>query len=85
MGLNKYMDCRDIDSKTFKYHTFQFLHILKKNGIYCRKYWIADSNRFKNTLNSSKRKAEELEEILNYFNDDDLKMIKTALEKLKQF
>lgn len=42
-------------------------------------------SRIKNTLNSSKRKAEELEEILNYFNDDDLKMIKTALEKLKQF
>ncbi len=42
-------------------------------------------SRISNTLNSSKRKAEELEEILNYFNDDDLKMIKTALEKLKQF
>lgn len=42
-------------------------------------------SRINNTLNSSKRKAEELEEILNYFNDDDLKMIKTALEKLKQF
>ena len=42
-------------------------------------------SRISNTLNSSKRKAEELEEILNYFNDDDFKMIKTALEKLKQF
>lgn len=42
-------------------------------------------SRINNTLNSSKRKAEELEEILNYFNDDDLKMIKTALLKLKQF
>ena len=42
-------------------------------------------SRINNTLKSSKRKAEELEEILNYFNDDDLKMIKTALDKLKQF
>ena len=42
-------------------------------------------SRINNTLNSSKRKAEELEEILNYFNDDDLKLIKTALLKLKQF
>ncbi len=42
-------------------------------------------SRINNTLKSSKRKAEELEEILDYFNDDDLKMIKTALDKLKQF
>ncbi len=42
-------------------------------------------SRINNTLKSSKRKAEELEEILNYFNDDDLEMINTALNKLKQF
>ena len=42
-------------------------------------------SRINNTLKSSKRKSEELEEILNYFNDDDLEMIKTALDKLKQF
>lgn len=42
-------------------------------------------SRINNTLKSSKRKAEELEEILNYFDDDDLDMIKTALDKLKQF
>lgn len=42
-------------------------------------------SRINNTLNSSKRKAEELEEILNYFNNDDLKMIKAAFDKLKQF
>lgn len=42
-------------------------------------------SRINNTLKSSKRKAEELEEILDYFNDDDLKMIETALNKLKQF
>lgn len=42
-------------------------------------------SRIKNTLKSSKRKAEELEEILNYFNDDELDMVKVALVKLRQF
>ena len=42
-------------------------------------------SRINNTLKYSKRKAEEMEEILNYFNDDDLDMIKAALDKLKQF
>ena len=42
-------------------------------------------SRINNTLKSSKRKAEELEEILDYFNDDDLKMVETALDKLRQF
>ena len=30
-------------------------------------------------------KAEELEEILNYFNSDELDMVNVALNKLKQF
>lgn len=42
-------------------------------------------SRINNTLNSSKRKAEELEEILNYFDDGELKIVKSALDKLKQF
>ncbi|MBR0270809.1 MAG: NAD(P)-dependent oxidoreductase [Methanobrevibacter sp.] len=42
-------------------------------------------SRINNTLKSSKRKSEELEEILQYFNSDELKMVKTALDKLKQF
>ena len=42
-------------------------------------------SRINNTLKSSKRKSEELEEILNYFNDDDLEMVRTALDKLKRF
>lgn len=81
MDLNKYMDCRDIDSKTFRYHTFQFLHILKKNGIYCRKYCTTDSNQFKNTLNPygflddytgkiTPRRVGKPETILNYFSED---------------
>ena len=42
-------------------------------------------SRINNTLKSSKRKSEELEEILDYFDGDELKMVKTALDKLKQF
>jgi 3-hydroxyisobutyrate dehydrogenase-like beta-hydroxyacid dehydrogenase len=42
-------------------------------------------SRINNTLRSSKRKAEELEEILEYFSDDELEMVKVALDKLKQF
>lgn len=42
-------------------------------------------SRISNTLKSSKRKSEELEEILDYFDVDDLDMVKTALDKLKQF
>ena len=41
-------------------------------------------SRIKNTLNNSKRKSEELEEILNYFNNEDLTMVKAALNKLNQ-
>ncbi|WP_458454744.1 NAD(P)-binding domain-containing protein [Methanobrevibacter sp.] len=40
-------------------------------------------SRITNTLNSKKRKSEELQQILDYF-DDDLIMVKAALEKLNQ-
>ena len=42
-------------------------------------------SRINNTLKSSKRKSEELEEILEYFDSDDLEMVEAALKKLKQF
>lgn len=42
-------------------------------------------SRINNTLKSSKRKSEELEEILDYFDGDDLKILEAALKKLKQF
>lgn len=42
-------------------------------------------SRIINTLNSTKRKSEELEQILNYFNDDDLIMVKAAFQKLNQY
>lgn len=41
-------------------------------------------SRINNTLNNSKRKSEELEEIINYFNENDLVMVKAALKKLSQ-
>lgn len=41
-------------------------------------------SRITNTLSASKRKAEELEEIINYFDKNDLIMVKAALEKLNQ-
>lgn len=41
-------------------------------------------SRINNTLNNSKRKSEELEELIDYFADDELIMIKAALEKLNQ-
>ena len=41
-------------------------------------------SRIKNTLNSSQRKSEELEEIIDYFNENELTMVKAALEKLSR-
>jgi hypothetical protein len=41
-------------------------------------------SRIKNTLNSSKRKSEELDEIINCFGDSELIMVKAALDKLSQ-
>ena len=42
-------------------------------------------SRINNTLNGAERKSEELEEIINYFDSDDLIMVKAALEKLNQY
>ena len=41
-------------------------------------------SRIANTLTSSKRKSEELEEIVDYFDNNDLIMVKAALEKLSR-
>lgn len=41
-------------------------------------------SRIRNTLNNSKRKSEELEEIIEYFQDSDLTMVKAALKKLNR-
>ena len=41
-------------------------------------------SRISNTLSASKRKAEELEEIISYFDENELIMVKAALEKLSR-
>ena len=41
-------------------------------------------SRINSTLKNSKRKSEELEEIIDYFNDNDLIMVRAALEKLNR-
>lgn len=41
-------------------------------------------SRIINTKNNSKRKSEELEEIINYFKKEELIMVKAALKKLNQ-
>ncbi|WP_407415105.1 NAD(P)-binding domain-containing protein [Methanobrevibacter sp.] len=41
-------------------------------------------SRITNTINNSKRKSEELEEIINYFGDEELIMVKAALKKLNR-
>ena len=41
-------------------------------------------SRIRNTLSSSKRKSEELEEIISSFDDEDLTMVKAALEKFSR-
>lgn len=45
---------------------------------------VKSLSRINNTLNNSKRKSEELEEIIDYFNGNDLTMVKAALEKLSR-
>ena len=41
-------------------------------------------SRINNTKNSSKRKSEELKEIINCFDDNDLTMVKAALNKINR-
>lgn len=41
-------------------------------------------SRINNTLSNSKRKSEELDEIISYFNDSDLTMVKAAFKKLNR-
>lgn len=42
-------------------------------------------SRIANTINSSKRKSEELQEIIEYFHDEELTMTRAALEKIKRY
>lgn len=42
-------------------------------------------SRISNTINASKRKSEELEEIIDYFDENELIMVKAASEKLSRY
>lgn len=42
-------------------------------------------SRISNTISASKRKSEELEEIIDYFDENELIMVKAASEKLSQY
>lgn len=42
-------------------------------------------SRINNTSDNSKRKSEELTEIINYFDGEDLEMVEAALKKLNKF
>ena len=42
-------------------------------------------SRISNTISGSKRKSEELDEIIDYFDENELVMVKAALEKLSQY
>ena len=41
-------------------------------------------SRINNTKNSKKRKAEELEQIIDYFENQDLTMVKASFKKLNR-
>lgn len=42
-------------------------------------------SRINNTMDNSKRKCEELTEIISYFNDEDLEMVKAALKEINKY
>lgn len=58
---------------------FDILEITEGDG-----FKLKSRSRIINTLNNSKRKSEELEEIIAYFTDNDLTMVKAALKKLNR-
>lgn len=38
------MDCNNLTQDEFKKHTFQFIHVLRQNGIYTKKYMTNEEN-----------------------------------------
>ena len=60
---------------------FMYLFSLGKGDLWNRQ---KSRQRTKNSVRISKRKSEELEEIINYFDKNELIMVKAALEKLNR-
>lgn len=39
------MNCNDLTQEEFKKHTFQFIHVLRQNGIYTKKYMTNEETK----------------------------------------
>lgn len=73
------MDCNNLTQDEFKKHTFQFIHVLRQNGIYTKKYMtnektkprpepsIDDVGSPDNILRAFQEDARDLLEILNNY------------------
>ena len=73
------MDCNNLTQDEFKKHTFQFIHVLRQNGIYTKKYMtnektkprplpsIDDVGSPDNILRAFHEDARELLDILNNY------------------
>ena len=86
---------RSTYTKTLSALLIESSEIARNNGLYDEFFEILSLtegddfreksiSRIENTSNSSKRKSEELEEIIDYFDEDELIMVKAACRKLSQ-
>ena len=86
---------RSAYTKTLSVLLIESLEIAKDNNLENEFYGILSLtegddfkekslSRIENTLNSSKRKSEELKEIIEYFDENELIMVKSALKKLNR-
>lgn len=86
---------RSAYTKTLSVLLIESLEIAKDNNLENEFYEILSltegddfkdksQSRIENTLNSSKRKSEELKEIIEYFDENELTMVKSALKKLNR-
>ena len=74
-----YIECKDTCVTNLEDEFFEILSLTEGDD-----FKEKSLSRINNTLNNSKRKSEELEEIIGYFNSQDLSMVNAALEKLNQ-
>ena len=73
------MDCNNLTEDEFKKHTFQFIHVLRQNGIYTKKYMANEETKSRpgpsiddigspdDILKAFQEDARELLEILNNY------------------
>lgn len=41
------MNCNDLTQEEFKKHTFQFIHVLRQNGAYVKKYGVSNKTELR--------------------------------------